>query len=410
MTSSVVLSEEPGAGVAPRSGSLRLLVEGWRFMPHSYSIVNQQQCLELLRRPAVTLMHRDTKVLPQLGDEVLGILAPEDEERIRAIPPPGPGDAIDAVYRIGYPYDFGPSLCDTTFVFATCERMMLTAVDVLSPPTTGGRTARHFSSRIRDNGIVVVTPSEWSKRGFIRSGVDADRIRVVPHGIDPAVFRPLPPEEKAVRRAERNQDGFTFLHVSAMTGNKNIGLLIRAFLTVARRHPTARLLLKGLDRTFFSNKWVSQELGRLSDAERAVAKTTIFYNGLPLRLADQVLLYQLADAYVAPYQSEGFNMPVLEAAACGVPIVTTGGGPTDEFTTPEFCLPIKAAYGDHHHDGSMWLDVDEKSLVEQMERAIMDRDWTVRAAVAGPEHVHERYSWRSVVDRLLDVVSLKGAG
>ena len=394
-----------GSGHAPPGSfpRMRLLIEGWRFLPHSYSIVNQWQCLELLRRPNVELMHRDVPVFKQLGERVMGILPPEDEDRIAAIPPPS--GEFDAVYRIGYPYDFAPSRCPNTFVFATCERMLLKPIDVLSPPEIDGRMARAFAQRIRDNGLTVITPSEWSRSGLVRSGIDPDRIVVVPHGIEPSVFRPLDPAKREEMRRDRNQTGtFSFLHVSAMTGNKNLEGIVRGFLEIASRHKHARLILKGLDGMFRSDRWVSQELGSLGPAERALAKRTIFYSGLPLTLRDQVALYQLSDAYIAPYQSEGFNIPVLEAAACGLPVITTKGGPTDEFTTPEFCLPIKARFGDHFHDGFQWFDADQNSVVEQMERAITDDSWRSGAAVSGPRHAHANYSWSAVVDRLLSVI------
>jgi len=383
---------------------IRLLVEGWRFLPHSYSIVNQQQCLELLRRPNVTLFHRDTLIFPQLGEPITDILPREDEDAIGGIPPPGPTDELDAIFRIGYPHDFGPSPCKA-FVFATCERGRLKDIDVLGQKTTGGRMARAFKDRIRDHDITVITPSIWSKRGLIRSGIEAERIAVVPHGIDPLVFMPMDQDQRERERGERGQKGtFTFLHVSAMTGNKNVGGVIAAFMSVVKKHPHARLLLKGLDRLFFSNSWVSQEMGRLSDDERELASKTIFYSGTALTLKNQVKLYQLADAYVAPYQSEAFNIPVLEAAACGLPVITTKGGPTDEFTTPDFCLPISAALGDHHHDGSLWFDTDQQSIEQQMERAITDDEWRRVANIAGPEYTRANYSWKAVVDRLLSVI------
>ena len=47
--------------------------------------------------------------------------------------------------------------------------------------------------------------------------------------------------------------------------------------------------------------------------------------------AQMAALYNLADAYVTPYHAEAFNMPALEAAACGVPLIVPRGGPTDDF-------------------------------------------------------------------------------
>ncbi len=45
-------------------------------------------------------------------------------------------------------------------------------------------------------------------------------------------------------------------------------------------------------------------------------------------------LYRACDVLVHPYRGEGFAMPVLEAMACGLPVIVTGGGPTDEFCPP----------------------------------------------------------------------------
>ena len=87
-----------------------------------------------------------------------------------------------------------------------------------------------------------------------------------------------------------------------------------------------------MDRTIFfrrrSDCW-SRAIGRQIEGR------INYYGGIWLagRMAE---LYQVADAYVTPYACEGFNLPALEAAACGLPLICTRGGPTDEFTTADF--------------------------------------------------------------------------
>jgi glycosyltransferase involved in cell wall biosynthesis len=58
-------------------------------------------------------------------------------------------------------------------------------------------------------------------------------------------------------------------------------------------------------------------------------------------LAQLNVLYNVADAYVTPYRAEGFNLPALEAQACGTPVVATRGGATDDFLTGERYHPVE---------------------------------------------------------------------
>ena len=99
-------------------------------------------------------------------------------------------------------------------------------------------------------------------------------------------------------------------------------------------------------------------------------------------------------------------MPVLEAAACGVPVICSGGGPTDDFVTDDFALkiasrivPVKveAMIGDQ-------LAPDVDHLTEQM-LAVIDREtWRRHATVAGPAHVTANYTWDRIVERLTGVL------
>jgi hypothetical protein len=66
----------------------KILVEGWRFLPHSFATVNQFQCLELLKRPGLELYHRDVPYWNPNWQPVHGLLRPEQEQALRDIPAP----------------------------------------------------------------------------------------------------------------------------------------------------------------------------------------------------------------------------------------------------------------------------------------------------------------------------------
>jgi len=113
------------------------------------------------------------------------------------------------------------------------------------------------------------------------------------------------------------------------------------------------------------------------------------------------MLYQAADCYVSPYLAEGFNLPVLEAAACGLPVICTGGGSTDDFVTDQFARKIESVEAIVGDQELVLLRPDVGHLTALMCSAIEDSGWRELAAKQGPLHVRSGYTWDIVVDRLV---------
>jgi glycosyltransferase involved in cell wall biosynthesis len=115
-------------------------------------------------------------------------------------------------------------------------------------------------------------------------------------------------------------------------------------------------------------------------------------------------LIRAADCYVSPYLAEGFNMPVLEAAACGTPVICTAGGPTDEFTDASSTWRIRSTpVGVRVFGGKIGeaLKPDLDHLVELMRAALDDRERSRRIGLAAASHVAGNYTWDLVTDRLV---------
>ena len=379
----------------PRAAGARLAirVEGWRLIPHSYAIVNEFQCLELLRRRDVQLSHRDAPFFNAGWSNIAGLLPEAKGRLIRELDGGIDGADADVVYRISFPMDFRP-IPQPLFVFATCETGH--GLDEV----LGGRTLVEAQ---RAAGATIVTPSNWSRNGFIRLGIRGEDVRVVPHGIDPAICRPY---SRAKRERLREKAGlgqrFVFLSVGAMTANKGIGLLLRAFAEVARRRPEAVLILKGMDALYTSRQFLNYYLreGRVGDVMNRIR-----YIGEPLSFQAMADLYNAADAYVAPYRAEGFALPALEAAACGLPVIATAGGPTDDFLDDSFALRIRSTLREWREEGSgpvlTELLPDGDHLAELMRKVLEEEGWRRSAQRAAADHVGERFTWSTAVDRLL---------
>jgi glycosyltransferase involved in cell wall biosynthesis len=377
-----------------------ILIESWRFLPHSYAMVNQFQCLEMLRRPSLKLYHRDVPMFRPQWQEMRGIFDAESEKALESLHSPV-HEIPDCTLRIAYPYDFSDAPTRKTAVFATSE------FQIVVPQLLAGDI--ELTEALNKSNAVIITPSNWSRQGFLASGADPKRVVVVPHGIDPQIFRPLAEDQRRESRRLQNIDEeFVFLHVGAMTGLKNIPLLLRAFAEVCRRHSNVRLRLKGLDPLYPSGNWLAEACKALPQHDLELIQPRVNYFGGAISLSDMAHLYQLADAYVAPYFAEGFNLPVLEAAACGIPVICTAGGPTDDFVRDDFALKIESTPEPYPLHGRMGrgLAANLDSLIAHMLRVIEDDSFRTRCRTAGPTFLAENFSWKRVVDRLLQVLQI----
>lgn len=156
----------------------------------------------------------------------------------------------------------------------------------------------------------VVTVSAWAGREIAQAyDLDPARITPIPHGVDHALFHP--------RRegAASPVGGPYLLHVGPCSPRKNVGTLVEAFAQLRHRHGVPhRLLLVGRD-----------DAHRQAVLARCAALGVSDAVDTPGLVDDRQLadLYRGADCFIFPSLYEGFGMPVLEAMACGTPVITS---------------------------------------------------------------------------------------
>ncbi len=146
-------------------------------------------------------------------------------------------------------------------------------------------------------------------------GIDRDRIDVVANGCA-SFFAPLPPEQaRETIQREVKISGRYLLHVGTIEPRKNLPRLIKAYARLRRESKVPhKLVLAG------ANGWEPLRLDRLA-ANEGVADRVLFPGRVPQDLLRP--LYAGADVFVYPSLYEGFGLPVLEAMACGTPVVTS---------------------------------------------------------------------------------------
>lgn len=328
-----------------------------------------------------------------------GLFDPDAERALRAIETAAPGEAADAQFRIVAPFRFAPSPSRLTAVFATLEQQVLRRQQLADPEEYERLRRAPPPPRVK-----AITPSRWSAEGFYRANFAIDQVVIVPYGIDVDTFHPDPDGRGETRNGmSLGDEEFVFLSVGAMTGNKGIDLLLRSFAEVCRRFPSARLVLKGIDQLYGSKQLLLKNLALLSAHDQQFVADRVTYIGAAFSHREMARLYQAADAYVSPYRAEGFNIPVLEAAASGLPIICTGGGATDDFVTDAFARRIQSRKETIEVDGQAGsrLNPSTEHLIALMLAMMEDAVWRDQAAQAGPTHVRANYTWARVADMLV---------
>src|SRR5262249_5982183 len=153
-----------------------------------------------------------------------------------------------------------------------------------------------------------------------------------------------------------------------------------------------------------SRDLILQQTGGLTAAEKQLVQDRLTYLGDVFSVRDMAKLYQAADAYVSPYFAEGFNLPALEAAACGTLVICMQGGPTDSFTRPEFALPMRSAQEAVQltpRTSGVCLVPNEEYLLQQMTAAVARPELAARAREAGPPFVVQEFTWKQAAQKLV---------
>jgi glycosyltransferase involved in cell wall biosynthesis len=255
----------------------------------------------------------------------------------------------------------------------------------------------------------VWTPSTFCRDVYVRAGVHPGRVQVIPNGIDPEVFSPAGPKLDLPTRKRCK-----LLYVGGTIARKGFDVLARAYGAAFTAGDDVCLVVKDMGTDSFYRHQHGQELVRCFAAVEGAPE--LHYRDAPL-LDDEVgALYRACDALVAPYRGEGFALPVLEAMACGLPVIVTRGGATDDFVDETVGRRIAArsrAVGDRAAglalvEPAMVLEPDHDDLVSALRWVVAYPAEAAARGKVGSRRAHADWTWQHATDRVLARIAALG--
>lgn len=243
----------------------------------------------------------------------------------------------------------------------------------------------------------VWVPTHFNRDGLLRSGVTKP-VHVMPLGVDIDHFHP-----RISNHPNPNGD-FVFLSNFEWGERKAPELLLKVFNQTFRRTEPVVLVCKVINRNGALS--VRHEVGALELKESGGRIAFVFNREFPYHELGS--LYRSADCYVAAVRGEGWDMPLMEAMACGLPTIATDWGAHTEFLHGGIAYPLRvrgtipAKALCPYYDGFSWADPDPEHLGQLLRHVFENRAEAAEIGRRAAVEMTERWTWARAAKRIVE--------
>jgi glycosyltransferase involved in cell wall biosynthesis len=248
----------------------------------------------------------------------------------------------------------------------------------------------------------VWVPSRFNLETFTKGGVEKQKLRLVPGGVDTRAFSPgVAPLEIRPRRS------FNFLSVFDWHRRKGYDLLLRAYLREFTPDDDVALILKVYQSADWSNleAQISYFVERTAGLPMEKAPAIILLNGF-IPQSEMARLYATVNAFVLPSRGEGYGRPYLEAMACQLPVIATNWSGQLDFLNDQNSYLIESRLTlvppdveIEYYKGHRWAEPSVDHLRQLMREVYSHRDEAGMKAARGREDILRNYDWTVVIPR-----------
>lgn len=250
----------------------------------------------------------------------------------------------------------------------------------------------------------IWVPTDWGRGVLLSHGVPSHKIHVVPEGVDVDLFH------AHGRKPWTPARPFRFLTVGKYEQRKGIDETIEAFAQTYANRPDLQLIIKSNYFTDHERKY--QDLQN-KIASLGLTNVSLLWGEMPANeLAD---LYRACDTFVLPTRAEGWGLPLIEAAAAGLPIITTMYSghteflshirssvlPVDHVITAIDCPEYCRYYPDSTNNWGTWARPDVYSTAACMQAACREVEKLYQNAQRNSQIIRQRFGWAQSVEQAL---------
>jgi len=246
-------------------------------------------------------------------------------------------------------------------------------------------------------------PSKWQRDCTIAQGYDPNKIKVVPEGVDVNTFYP----DNSVNHP-LTKDKFTFFLAGRWDYRKSIKEIIETFIKTFNNNEPVELIVS-VDNPF-SNDGLNSTEERLKHYGLEDDRIKILH--FPPR-EEYIRLLKSCNVFVSCARAEGWNLPLIEAMACGTPSIYSDCSGQLEFAEGRGIpvkisheLPVSASTYNHFNDNvGNYYEPDFYDLGIKIKNVFEDYKKYKIFALVESEQIREEFSWENVAKIGIDTIN-----
>lgn len=236
-----------------------------------------------------------------------------------------------------------------------------------------------WGHKILQNARKLIALNKKEKEQYKNMGVNENKIEILPNGIEFSEYEDLPTKGEFRKKYSIGYDEKVILFLGKIHKVKGLDLLVKSFADLLKLLVNTRLIVVGPDFGYL------RSLRKLTTALKISDK--VLFTG-PLYQRDKLEVYIDADIYVLPSVSDAMPMTVIEACACGTPVIVT-----------DRCGIAQWVHG----NAGYVVQRNEDQLKTALLKLLDNKSLRIKFGENARRLVQEHFEWRNIVSRITDL-------